>query len=136
MEFKVLRVLHGLDAVFKSREITQAHLNRLGEVQMAMAVMGRDFEQIIKRPITNEIYKREPAFVETTEHGQQHIVFTRAGYVNPKAQFQRSTLQRVGYRFEDGKLIRENWQMLDRAKPEKPDTRVLLTNLKSVHWLT
>ena len=45
---------------------------------------------------------------------------------------QRPTLQRVGYRLENGELWRDTWPALDRTIAVEPVRRKLLTGVRSV----
>ena len=57
--------------------------------------------------------------------------FTRSGWSN-SAGLQRSTLQRVTYRLEDGKLYRDQWAVLDRTLATEPLTTELLDEVTAV----
>ncbi|HTB67394.1 MAG TPA: type II secretion system minor pseudopilin GspJ [Steroidobacteraceae bacterium] len=59
------------------------------------------------------------------------IAFTRGGWANP-AGVQRSTLERVSYRFVNGTLRRMHWTVLDGTEASVPVRRDLLTHVKSV----
>ncbi|HTY51172.1 MAG TPA: type II secretion system minor pseudopilin GspJ, partial [Steroidobacteraceae bacterium] len=65
--------------------------------------------------------------------GVDLVVFTRAGWANP-AGIQRSTLERVSYRFNDGKLWRMHWEVLDDVEGSQPVHRELLDHVKSVSF--
>ncbi|MDH5257088.1 MAG: type II secretion system minor pseudopilin GspJ, partial [Gammaproteobacteria bacterium] len=52
-------------------------------------------------------------------------------YTNP-LQLTRSQLQRVAYRFEDNKLIRVSWKMLDQDFTQEPESRELLDKVERV----
>ncbi len=45
---------------------------------------------------------------------------------------ERSTLQRVRYRLDDGKLLREHWLVLDATLDPEPVKRVLLDGVSSL----
>jgi general secretion pathway protein J len=59
------------------------------------------------------------------------VAFTRGGWANP-AGIQRSTLERVSYRFANGTLRRMHWAVLDGTEAGVPVRRDLLTHVKSV----
>jgi general secretion pathway protein J len=61
------------------------------------------------------------------ERGQ--VLLTRGGWMNP-ADAPRSTLQRVRYRVDDGKLLREHWLVLDALLQPEPVRRTLLDGVK------
>jgi general secretion pathway protein J len=101
---------------------TEKHATRISELQMAFLLMSRDIEQAIDRPITNAKSTKESAFVGAADQ----LTFTHGGMANPDGQLQRSTLQRVSYHLENGKLIRETWAVLDQVPATHPNERTLL----------
>jgi general secretion pathway protein J len=65
--------------------------------------------------------------------GQGLVQFTRAGWSNPAA-ISRSTLQRVAYRVESGKLYRDHWAVLDRTLASEPVANELLEQVRSLSF--
>jgi general secretion pathway protein J len=65
--------------------------------------------------------------------GPDLVAFTRDGWANP-AGIQRSTLERVSYRFAKGTLRRMHWAVLDATEGAQPVRRDLLTHVKSVSF--
>jgi general secretion pathway protein J len=63
--------------------------------------------------------------------GPDLVAFTRGGWANP-AGIQRSTLERVSYRFANGTLRRMHWAVLDGTEAAVPVRRDLLKHVKSV----
>jgi general secretion pathway protein J len=57
------------------------------------------------------------------------LEFTRGGVLT-LSEGARSDLQRVAYKFEDGKLWRLTWPVLDRAPTTKPQETVLLEDVE------
>lgn len=110
-----------LHSVFTSQTNLEKNMARFAELQLALIIMSRDFEQVIDRPITNATNTLENSFMgsETT------VAFTHAGFANPLGEL-RSTLQRTRYRVEDEVLLRESWPVLDQTAKSLPDTRILL----------
>ena len=104
----------GLKTVMDQHAQTDEAADRLVEMQKLYLVMQRDLEQIVPRTIRGEYGDIQPAFA-----GSEVMEFTRGGWSNPLAQ-PRSSLQRVGYAFEDEELVRYRWQVLDRAQDSQP----------------
>jgi len=117
----------GLQSMIKSREIMGAETERLAALQGAMALMARDFQQIIARPIRDEFGDMQPAVISTAGDGTA-VEFSRGGWRNPAA-LARSNMQRVAYRLKDSKLLRETWPVLDRAATTKSVSRELVTDV-------
>lgn len=127
--FAILSVMAygGLNMVLEARERTEARLDLLSELQMSFTLMGRDFEQAVNRPVRDEFGDRMQAMIGDT--GQ--IEFTRAGWRNP-AGLQRSELQRVAWRLDDGALIRVTWSVLDRTQASEPVETVVLDEVNGL----
>jgi general secretion pathway protein J len=104
----------GLRTVLDQHARTDEAADRLGEVQKIYLLMQRDIEQIVPRPVRSEYSDELPAL-----EGGEVLQFTRGGWSNP-LQRPRSTLQRVGYAFQDDELVRYTWQVLDRAQDSLP----------------
>lgn len=114
----------GLNNVIKNSESSQQALQRLQQVQQCVAVLDRDFSQIVPRSIRNEFGVTLPYLVAGNDIDQL-IEFTRGGRVNP-ANLKRSSMLRVAYRAEKENLVRIQWQQLDRAQGIEPKTTTLL----------
>ena len=119
----------GLHSVTTSSAATEKRAERLADLQIALTLISRDFEQIVNRPIsvTNGT---ENAFIGYP----QSVYFTHGGLANPLGQLRRSTLQRTNYFLEGDKLIRVTWPVLDYSAKIKADQRVLLTGVSSLRF--
>ncbi len=124
--FAVISVItfQGLQSMIKSREIMDKETDRLASLQGAMALMSRDFEQVVARSIRDEYGEMQPALISTAE-GSSEIEFSRGGWRNPAA-LARSSMQRVAYRLKGTNLIRDTWPVLDRAVTTEPVRRELV----------
>lgn len=118
---------YGIDSAIRLSTAAEQEADHLRELNRAFDVIGRDFRQIIARPVRDPAgYGMLSAFV-LEENGDPLLRFSRSGWTNPEPQrFQRSQLQRVHYRHEDEKLIRVSWQMMDRYPDSKEQAIVLL----------
>ena len=121
----------GLNAVLEQRQRTGLLMERLHEIQYAFRVISLDLYQINPRSIRDEIGDgRYPAFV-ADERSEYLLEFTRAGWSNPRGT-PRSTLQRVAYRFEEDKLVRQYWQVLDRTLANTPVEGELIEGVEEI----
>lgn len=119
-----------LHTVFNTQSATEKKSENIAELQIAMTLLSRDFEQIVDRPITNASGQVEASFI-----GEKNTAtFTHAGLANPTGTLQRSTLQRTQYRLENGNLIRESWPELDQVPQSQPSQRILLNNVTSLQF--
>lgn len=117
-----------LYTTLKARVRIEANSQQLQQLQIAMTLMELDITQMANRPILNDNGQQRGALISDG----RSIEFTRAGYINPMGMLQRSTLQRVAYFVQDGKLIRRTWSTLDRPPNAQPIDRTLLTNINSL----
>jgi general secretion pathway protein J len=97
----------------------------LAALQRAEMLIQRDLLQAAPRPVRDEFGDVQPAFLLSSDKG---LEFTRRGWRNP-LQETRSNLVRVRYRIESGKLLREHWPVLDRARTSTPVRTVLLDDV-------
>lgn len=104
----------------RDQGLTREHALR--DLQRAEMIMQRDLLQVAPRSIRDEFGDARPAFYLPQENAME---FTRRGWRNP-LQEARSDLVRVRYQVENGQLIREHWQMLDRSRTSTPQKTVLL----------
>ncbi|GEM_PF-1683239 len=124
-----MAITSGLHMAVKVDDALEKKSKLLSELQLAIIMMTNDMQQIINRPIIDEL-GQESAPVLLSENS---IELTHAGYINPFAMDARSTLQRVAYQFEDSHLLRITWHALDRTLLNRPDKQILLNQVKSFH---
>ena len=112
----------GLRAVMEAREGIVEQTERLKQVQQAMAVLERDFQQAVARGIRDPFGDPRDAMLSDDI---ADLEFTRAGRSNPLGTV-RSEMERVGYRIEDEVLVRLHWGVLDQqVEPPRNSTEVL-----------
>lgn len=133
--FAVLGVMAvgALTSSMRSSEIVQDQQTRLAAIQFAIAVITRDIEQTVARPIRDRFGDDSPS-VETRAGTTE---FTRGGRPNPLGR-NRATLERVSYRRAEDQLIRSAWPVLDRGPGTEPDVTELLDGVEDfrVRWHT
>jgi general secretion pathway protein J len=116
----------GLQAVLEQQSYTEQAADRLGALQKMYLLMQRDFEQIVPRTVRDEFGDAQLPLV-----GGDALQFTRGGWRNPAGR-QRSTLQRVGYAYDDEQLVRYTWLVLDRAQDSEPLQQPLIDDIESM----
>jgi general secretion pathway protein J len=123
----------GLRSVINTKNRIEQVSQRLTSMQLAMSIISNDIRQIVNRPIFNN--NGQPLDAIILYSGlTQRLEFTRLGYINPLGLQQRSTLQRVSYRFVNNELQRGTWQVLDRVANSKPSYQPLLKNVTHIQW--
>lgn len=122
----------GLDSAMKLADSAEAETDRIQKMNRVFDIIGKDFRQVIARSVrTPSGDDVEAAFV-LSENARPVLRFSRIGWTNPQpSRFQRSQLQRVNYQYEDEKLTRISWQMMDRYDDSVAQEIVLLDKVKS-----
>lgn len=120
----------GLDNVLSNSKVSEQALKRLQQIQQSVSVLNRDLSQIIQRSIRDEYGNTQP-YLSAGNNLDYLVEFSRGGRVNP-ANLLRSSLLRVAYRFEEDKLIRLQWQQLDRAQGIEPKQTTLIDDIENV----
>jgi len=116
----------GLQAVLNQQWHTEQAADRLSELQKMYLVMQRDIEQLVPRIVRDEFGDAQQPLV-----GNDTLRLTRGGWRNPAGR-QRSTLQRVGYAYEEQQLVRYTWSVLDRAQDSEPLKQPLTEDIDSL----
>ncbi|SEP16177.1 type II secretion system minor pseudopilin GspJ [Aquisalimonas asiatica] len=105
----------GIMVMIDNRERVADHADRLAAVQTAVALLERDLQQAVARPIRDPMGDPRAAMLSDDLAA---LEFTRSGRSNPLG-VRRSELERVAYRIEDDTLVRLSWDALDQP-PEPP----------------
>jgi general secretion pathway protein J len=124
-----------LQGVLRSDEISRERGDALKQLQRAMVIVERDFQQMNAR--NNRSDDSQTAMplqagkfmFDSDEDG---IAFTRSGWRNPLSKLPRSSLQRVIYRVKDAHLERLSYVYLDPAVGEDPKRKLILENVEAM----
>jgi general secretion pathway protein J len=121
-----LMAYSALSSAVRQRQQGEQEAYEMKGLQMGLLWLERDLQQAVDRPVQagGEL---EPAFEYRPLDGL--LSLTRTGWSNPLGQA-RGQLQRIAYRFDKGKLYRDNWFHLDRLADEPPQEAVLLEGLE------
>ncbi len=112
-------------------ELAEGHLDRLREVQRAMHLLATDFRTAAPRPVRETIGDGNRAALLRDPNSAGLVELSHGGWPNG-AGMPRGTVQRVSYRLEERKLIREHWNVTDATLASPPIRRELLGNVESV----
>jgi general secretion pathway protein J len=116
----------GLQAVLNQQWHTEQAADQLAELQKMYLLMQRDIEQVVPRLVRNEFGDAQQPLV-----GDDSLRLTRGGWRNPAGRL-RSTLQRVGYAYEEQQLVRYAWSVLDRAQDSEPLKQPLIEDVEQM----
>jgi general secretion pathway protein J len=106
---------------------------RVRQVQGAVFRMVQDFAQLEPRPAREPLGQSYEPALQAKVGTTPLVLLSRSGWSNP-AGVQRSTIQRVAYRLEDGKLFRDYWVVMDRTQTLEPVSTELLSGVKSASF--
>ena len=121
----------GLQTAIRAQKIINQKAERLASIQSTIIVLERDLLQIINRPVLDADGSLLPAVMVRYSGGKVSLEFTRAGYINPFATLNRTTLQRIKYSWDGKSLLRTTWQVLDRVPNSTQQPQILLTGVSS-----
>jgi general secretion pathway protein J len=96
-----------------------------------MHLLTSDFRTAAPRPVRETIGDGYRAALMRDPNSAVLIEFSRAGWPNG-AGMPRGTVQRVSYRLEESKLIREHQNVTDATQASPPVARELLQDVESI----
>ena len=108
----------------------------LQQLQRAMLLIERDMRQLaVLRPMNTSVGQRENNSISQPETLGVLLEFTRGGnpdvaWQNRESGLMRSGLQRVRYVLEEGKLLRQTWNLVDHVDTDEPVSLVLLDGVE------
>ena len=122
----------GYNELVKQSDIASAGAARTRNVQAAVQRLVLDFTSLEPRPVREPLGDSvQPALRSDARNEAIIAELTHSGWSNP-AGMPRSTLQRVSYRFEDKKLLREYWVVLDRTLSGEPQSAELIDRVERI----
>jgi general secretion pathway protein J len=107
------------------------HMDRLRQTQRAVHLLVTDFRTLANRPVRETIGDGFRAALLRDPNGINVVELSHAGWPNG-AGTPRGTVQRVVYRLEDGKLIREHWTVADPTLATPPVKREILDHVERI----
>jgi len=126
-----LMAFRGVSEARVAVENAEGHLGRLRAVQRGVQLIVTDFRTLSRRPVREPIGDGYRATLLRDPNAITLVELSHAGWPNG-AGTPRGTVQRVVYRLEDGKLIREYWPVMDATLATPPVKRELLDRVERV----
>jgi len=121
-----------LFSVLDARSATERQSERLAAVQRSVGALTDDLRQIVDRPVRALQPAQQAPLV--AQPGQPGLIeFTRGGWPNP-AELKRSTLARVQWTLDDGRLRRYAQARPDAQPDPEPTRRVYLREVASAEF--
>lgn len=121
----------GYNELVKQSDIASAGAARTRNVQAAVQRLVLDFTSLEPRPVREPLGDSVQPALRAGTGTEQIAELTHSGWSNP-AGVPRSTLQRVSYRLEDDKLMREYWVVLDRTLTGEPQRAELINRVERI----
>lgn len=123
----------GLFQVQRVHDGVKVQSEQLARLQRTFYWMSDDIAQIVDRPVRSTLGSEVAPF-EASELGLYMLEFTRAGWSNPAGDIlpPRSSMQRVAYSIESGRLLRSYWYHLDQVDEDATKRRLLLDNIDTM----
>jgi general secretion pathway protein J len=107
------------------------HMARLREVQRAMHLLASDFRTLAPRPVRELIGDGYRSALLRDPNVLTLVELSRAGWPNGGGT-PRGTVQRISYRIEERKLIREHSVVTDPTLATPPVKRELLDDVERI----
>ena len=123
--------LTGLSEVIHQQTIARERTQRWQAIQLAMRVIVQDLAQLQPRATRDELGEAYLPSLLAAPSAQFALEFSRGGWANPGG-FPRGTVLRVAYNFEDDKLVRYHWPVMDRTVSTPPVRTELLDGVTNV----
>jgi general secretion pathway protein J len=126
-----IMALGGLNQVIKQRGIARERTERWDKIQLAMRLITKDLSQIQPRPTRDATGSDFQPAVLAGPDAEYALELSRGGWSNP-AGFARGTVLRVAYQWQDDKLLRIYWPVMDRTLSTPPIRQELLDGVEKV----
>lgn len=123
-----LGVWQVLNGVITARDRVDELAGEFSALQRTMLLLERDISQMINRPARDVYGDSQPALTSRDESFS--LLLTRQGWRNPLGE-RRSSLQRVGWRYDAEELTRIYWPVLDQGQEDNRRELRLLGGVKS-----
>jgi general secretion pathway protein J len=121
----------GLNQVIEQQELARTRTERWQEIQLAMRLITQDLAQLHPRATRDEQGESYQPSMLADPSAQFALEFSRGGWANP-AGLTRGTVLRVAYNWEEDKLVRWHWAVMDRTLSTPPVRAELLDRVMNV----
>ena len=121
----------GLNRVITQQGVARAHTERWQQIQLAMRLVTQDLAQLQPRATREELGETYQPSLLADPSAQFALEFSRGGWANP-AGLPRGTVLRVAYDWEDDKLVRWHWAVMDRTLSTPPVRAEILDGVMSI----
>jgi general secretion pathway protein J len=121
----------GLNRVIDQQTLARERTERWQQIQLAMRLVVQDLAQLHPRATREELGESYQPSMLADPTAQFALEFSRGGWANP-AGLPRGTVLRVAYNWEEDKLVRWHWAVMDRSLSTPPVRTELLDGVTNV----
>ncbi len=121
----------GLNRVIDQQQLARERTERWQDIQLAMRLITQDLAQLHPRATREELGESYQPSLLADPSAQFALEFSRGGWANP-AGLARGTVLRVAYDWEEDKLVRWHWSVMDRTLSTPPVRTELLDRVTNV----
>ncbi len=125
--------LTGLTAVIKQQTAARERAQRWQQVQLAVRLVVQDLAQLNPRSTRDETGEAYEPSLLASPTAEFPLEFSRGGWANPGG-FARGTVLRVAYEWQDDKLYRLHWPVMDRTLSTPPVRAEMLDGVENVEF--
>jgi general secretion pathway protein J len=123
--------LVGLNRVIDQQALARERAERWQEIQLAIRLITQDLAQLHPRATREELGESYQPSLLADPSAQFALEFSRGGWANP-AGLPRGTVLRVAYNWEEDKLVRWHWAVMDRTLSTPPVRAEILEGVTNV----
>ncbi|MEO5334892.1 MAG: type II secretion system minor pseudopilin GspJ [Magnetococcus sp. YQC-5] len=120
----------GLASLMATRQEGMRRMESLEALQQFFIHFGRDVEQTWPRSMKDGANAIHPALIGQ-DGTERFLELTRGGRGNPRG-LTRSSMERVAYSLEEGKIVRWVWPILDRVRDDDPHKEIMLDGVSEI----
>jgi general secretion pathway protein J len=121
----------GLSRVISQQQLARERTERWQDVQLAMRLITQDLAQLHPRATREELGESYQPSLLADPSAQFPLEFSRGGWANPGG-LARGTVLRVAYNWEEDKLVRWHWPVMDRTLSTPPVRAEILDRVTNV----
>jgi general secretion pathway protein J len=122
-----------LNRFIDNRVVVERKNEELKKLQNVMTLLERDLRYALMRPVRDGFGDSEAALVSGSDLALGPGELLRLTSAQPNAALNNiQRIQRVAWRFSDGRLSRVTWRVLDRDQDSTEHERILLEDLSEV----
>jgi general secretion pathway protein J len=121
----------GLSRTIDQQTLVRERTERWQAIQLAMRLVTQDLAQLQPRATREELGEAYRPSLLADPSAQFALEFSRGGWANP-AGLPRGTVLRVAYDWEEDKLVRWHWAVMDRTLSTPPVRTELLDGVDNV----